>query len=100
MVIELENDNYLNRIFENHMLEKVYLFGSMANGNYSNTSDIDLLIHFKPGLEPLKRGELLWSLYDILRDYFHREVDLVNESNIKNPYFLEEINRTKKLIYG
>jgi len=39
-------------------------------------------------------------LHDKLRDYFNREIDLITEKSLKNPYFIKEINETKKLIYG
>ena len=41
-----------------------------------------------------------WELHDELRVLLKKEVDIVNQQKITNPYFLEEINRTKKLIYG
>jgi len=87
-------------IFENHRIERAYVFGSAANGNFNDESDIDFLIKFKPGIDPLERGELWWNLHDTLRDFFKREIDLVTENSLKNPYFIKEIDETKSLIYG
>jgi hypothetical protein len=39
--------------------------------------------------------DLLFELEDILK----RKVDLVSEEKMKNPYFIESINRKKQLIY-
>jgi uncharacterized protein len=90
----------LNPIFQRHKVEKAYLFGSATTPDFSAQSDIDLLITFQKDIEPLEKGELWWSLYDALRLHFNREIDLVTESSLKNPYFIEEVNNTKQLIYG
>ena len=42
----------------------------------------------------------VYSLYDDLKNLFNKEVDLINENKIKNPYFIDEINKKKQLIYG
>ncbi len=89
MLKELKDRKNLSAIFENHSIEKAYLFGSMAKGDLHEDSDIDFLIQFKSGIEPLKRGELWWSLHDILREVFNREIDLINESSLKNPILLK-----------
>lgn len=90
----------LKPIFQLHKVEKAYLFGSVTTANFTAQSDIDLLITFKENIDPLEKGELWWSLYDSLRLHFNREIDLVTESSLKNPYFIEEVNNTKQLIYG
>ncbi len=90
----------LKSVFQSHKVEKIYLFGSATNSNFNNESDIDLLVSFQENLDPLEKGELWWSLYDYLKAHFNREIDLVTESSLKNPYFIEEVNNTKQLIYG
>jgi predicted nucleotidyltransferase len=87
-------------IFRSHRIERAYVFGSAANGDFNDDSDIDFLIEFEAGIEPLERGELWWNLHDTLRDFFKREIDLVTKSSLKNPYFIKEIEETKSLIYG
>lgn len=90
----------INIIFKKHKIEKVYLFGSVLTTKYSKDSDIDFLIKFQDSLNPLEKGELWWSLHDTLRQFFNREIDIVTESSLKNPYFIKEIEKTKQLIYG
>lgn len=90
----------LKPIFQMHKVEKAYLFGSVTTANFTAQSDIDLLITFQENIDPLEKGELWWSLYDSLRLHFNREIDLVTESSLKNPYFIEEVSHTKQLIYG
>jgi len=90
----------LNEIFKNHKIEKAYVFGSALNENFNQDSDIDFLIKFEDDLQPLEKGELWWELHDTLRVLLKREIDLVTENSLKNPYFIKEVNETKKLIYG
>jgi predicted nucleotidyltransferase len=88
------------KLFKEHKVKSAYAFGSLVNGKFDNESDIDLLINFEEGLEPLEKGEMWWNLHDTLRDIFNRKIDLVIENSLKNPYFIEEINEKKQLIYA
>ena len=90
----------INKVFKTHKIAKAYIFGSAASDHFDNESDIDFLISFQEGLDPLEKGELWWSLHDALRTLVQREIDLVTENSLKNPYFIEELDKTKQLIYG
>src|SRR5260221_8005837 len=90
----------LARLFKEHKIKNAYVFGSVVGDKFTDESDIDFLINFEEGLEPLEKSEIWWSLYDTLREVFNREVDLLIESSLKNPYFIEEINEKKQLIYA
>ncbi len=96
----IKNKEKIIDIFKKHEIEKAYVFGSALTDNFNEKSDIDFLIKFKTGLDPLKKGELWWDLHDTLRDFFDREIDIVTENSLTNPYFIKELDRTKKLIYG
>ncbi len=93
------NLNTVRQLFKKHKIEKAYVFGSAVTGNFNKNSDIDFLVKFKPGIDPLEKGELWWNLHDTLRDFFKREIDIVTENSLKNPYFIKELDQTKKLIY-
>jgi len=47
----------------------------------------------------LKEGEKLLSLWDTFELFFHRKVDLLTDSSIRNPYLRKNIDSTKVLIY-
>ena len=95
-----DNSKELNILFKKNKVNKAFVFGSVLNSNFNENSDIDLIIDFENNLQPLEKGELWWNLYEELKKIFNKEIDIINESKIKNPYFLKEINSTKKLIYG
>ncbi len=94
------NIKVLKEVFRNHRIEKAYIFGSVLTDDFNDKSDLDFLIKFKPGLNPLEKGELWWNLHDKLRELLNREIDIVTENSLKNPYFIKELNETKALIYG
>lgn len=94
------NINLIKQVLKNHRIEKAYIFGSVLTEDFNDKSDLDFLVKFKPGLNPLEKGELWWNLHDKLRELLNREIDIVTENSLKNPYFIKELNETKKLIYG
>jgi predicted nucleotidyltransferase len=94
------NIEEVRRLFKMHKIEKAYIFGSALTEDFHEDSDLDFLVKFEGNIEPLEKGELWWNLHDMLRKLFNREIDIVTENSLKNPYFIKEINSTKELIYG
>jgi len=82
-----------------HNVETLYVFGSAATETMNNDSDVDLLVSFKP-FDLSKYFENYMSLKDALRKLLGREVDLLEEQTLKNPFLIRSINRNKELIYG
>lgn len=88
-------------LFEKHKIKDAYLFGSALTDKFDEKkSDVDFLVNFVDGIDPLEKGELLWDLRFSLEDSLKRPVDLITETSLKNPYFIEEVNETKVKIYG
>ena len=96
----LKNITKLNHLFSIYKVKKAYVFGSVLTSSFKSTSDLDFVIQFQNGLGALEKGELWWNLHDSLRDTLKREIDIITEKSLKNPYFIKEINETKQLIYG
>ena len=96
----IESQRELHEIFRQHKVIYAYVFGSATSPEFSNESDVDFLVKFPENLPPLEKGELWWKLHDSLRDLLNREIDIVTESSLKNPYFIKELEQTKQLIYG
>jgi len=87
-------------LFEKHKIKDAYLFGSALTDKFNEKSDVDFAVNFIDDLDPLEKGELLWSLRFSLEDSLNRNIDLITESSLKNPYFIEELNEKKVKIYG
>lgn len=77
----------------------MYAFGSAVGDSFDiNNSDIDILVEIND-MDPIERGGKLLSLWDNLEAFFHRKIDLLTESSLKNPFLKESIDKTKVLIY-
>lgn len=78
----------------------MFLFGSVLHNDFTNESDIDVMVTFKP--------KSRWSLFDHidmeeeLAALFHRHVDLLSKDAVTynhNKLRRQEILSTAKLIY-
>ena len=81
-----------------HKVKRLFIFGSLAKGNFNSESDIDLIVEIEEE-DPIKRGELLIALWNKLESLFNRKVDLLTSKKISNPFLMREIERSKQLIY-
>ncbi len=76
------------------------LFGSSATGRFdAGRSDLDFLVEFLP-LQPGQHADAYFGLKEELEALFDRNVDLVMNSAVVNPYFREELDRTRTALYA
>ncbi len=76
------------------------LFGSAATGKFDpKHSDLDFLVTLER-LPPWAYTDAYDQLQAGLTAIFGREVDLVSEKGIVNPYFAESVNATRSLVYA
>ena len=80
-------------------VKRLYAFGSVVSEEFRKDSDIDFLISFADNLTIEEYTNNYFSIHYRLRELFHREIDIVTERTLSNPYFIESINETKELIY-
>lgn len=91
--------NEIEELCKKHRVQGFYVFGSVLTESFNTDSDIDFLVNFQD-IELLDYADNYFGLLFALQELFDRKVDLVTEKSLKNPYFIEEINRTKQLIYA
>lgn len=98
-VIE-ESQRALQDLCLKHQVRRLELFGSAAGEGFDpESSDLDFLVEFKQ-LQDNEYADAYFGLLEDLKILFHREVDLVVESAVKNPYLRQSIDRSKKLLYA
>ncbi len=90
----------LRQILEKFGVEKAFIFGSATKSEFTSQSDIDLLISLKSYDDPIVAGEQFWGIYYDTKELFNREVDIISERSLKNPFFVEEIKNNIVQIYG
>lgn len=81
-------------------VSKLYAFGSILTSRFNEDSDIDMLVNFNSDIDHTNYADNYFGFYYALKSLFGREIDLVDETQVKNPYFKEELDETKHLIYG
>jgi predicted nucleotidyltransferase len=94
-----DNLDKLRLLCEEHNVKMMYVFGSVCTENFKEESDIDFLISFE-GVPLDDYADNYFELYYKLCRLFQREIDLVTENSLSNPYFIKGIGLTKQLIYA
>lgn len=90
-------------IFKEYGVEKAYIFGSYARGDYNENSDIDIIISSKNIRSLLIIGAILEALKLVLQ----KEVDLIEEECFEDEEmdeidqeFYNKIKKERVMIYG
>ena len=65
-------------------VDTIGLFGSVLRNDFSENSDIDIIVEFK---KPV--GVEFIDLADFLESKFHRRIDLVSKKGVKPNYYAE-----------
>ncbi|MBT8399927.1 MAG: nucleotidyltransferase domain-containing protein [Rhodothermia bacterium] len=95
-----DNREAVEQLCRRFRVRRLELFGSAVGSEFdSKTSDLDFLVDFQ-NLEPEEYADTYFGLLEGLQELFKRDVDLVMVSAIKNPYFLESIERSRTLLYA
>jgi predicted nucleotidyltransferase len=94
-----QNKEIIKNLCETHNVDKLYLFGSATNTKFNEESDIDFLVKFKPFDLKLYFVNYI-DFKSKLKELLRKEIDLVEEQTLKNPYLISSIDENKELIYG
>ena len=88
------------RLCERYRVARLELFGSAARGEFvPERSDLDFLVRFE-SCTPEEHAERYFALLAEFQDLFGCEIDLVEIGAIHNPYFIECIESSRKLVYA
>jgi len=82
-----------------HNVNTLFAFGSVLADTFDKDSDIDLVVDIDSS-DPYTYSDNYFDLKFKLEGLFHRQVDLLEQRAIKNPYLIKELDRTKVLVYG
>ena len=82
-------------------VQRLELFGSALTNDHfdEQNSDLDFLVEFLP-LQHGQHADTYFGLLEALENLFGRNIDLVMTTAIKNPYFLESVNQSRRVIYA
>lgn len=98
-IIESNHQEFV-ALCKRYHVGRIELFGSGVDERFdAETSDLDFLVVFED-LGPGEYADAYFGLQETLQELFQRPVDLVVATVIKNPYFLEQIAKTRTLLYA
>jgi predicted nucleotidyltransferase len=92
------NENTLRALCIQYNVKSLFAFGSVTGNSFSEESDIDFVVSFMP-MSHADYADNYFNLVEKLEELFQRPVDLVTERSLKNPYFIDSVNKTKSRIY-
>lgn len=99
-LIELNTDKIIALCIK-YKVNKLWVFGSILTDRFNADSDIDFSVKFdKDKIPLLDFADNYLDFLDELKSLFSRNIDLVTEDSLTNPYFIRELSATKQLVYG
>lgn len=93
------NEQTLNQICKEFGVKRLRVFGSLLTDKFNDNSDLDFLLAFKDSLSIEEYTDNYFALHYKLEELFSREIDLITENSLSNPYFIESINKRMEVIY-
>ncbi len=88
------------RIAARHRVKRLGVFGSATGDRFDPaSSDIDFVVEFEP-MAPVEHARAYFGLAEDLARAFGREVDLVELSAVRNPFFRRSVEETCRDIYA
>ena len=99
-IIEL-NLHKIIEICKQFHVRKLWVFGSILTSHFTEHSDVDLCVDFDWDKIPLiETAKNFFGFQEALEALLGHKIDLTDDSAVRNPYFREELNETRQLIYG
>lgn len=92
------NEDNIRQLCIKYNVKSLFAFGSVTTEQFTDDSDIDLLVSFMP-MSPEDYADAYLDLADSFEALLKKPIDLVTEKSLRNPYFIESINKTKSKIY-
>ena len=98
-IIEKNRDKLIE-LCKKYRVAELDVFGSAVTEDFDEQrSDIDFLVEFENTVTR-DRFDNFFNLLEELKKLFNRSVDLVEPGGLRNPYFIEMVNQTKRRIYA
>jgi uncharacterized protein len=81
--------------FKKNGATSAYIFGSAATGKMNSDSDVDFVFSFPMDLHYEIYSDNYFKLLRELEVILNKNVDLIAEKTLQNPYLIEKINSQK-----
>ena len=95
-----ERRELLTELCHRYGVTRLAVFGSAAAGTFDPaSSDLDFLITFAP-MPPVEHAAAYFGMLEALETLFGREIDLIEEEALTNPYVRRSIEASRVLLYA
>ena len=84
---------------QKNKVKNLYVFGSVLTDRFTDKSDIDLIVDIDTN-DPLNYADNYFNLKFALEDLLSRQIELLENKALKNPYLRENIDNSKTLLYA
>ena len=89
----------IRKLCTSHYVDHLYVFGSILTNKFNSKSDIDMGVDFS-GVDLVNYADNYFNFKFGLEEILEREVDLLEDNAIKNPFLRKSIDSSKQVIYG
>jgi predicted nucleotidyltransferase len=89
----------IRNLCQQNKVKNLYVFGSVLTDRFTDNSDIDLIVDIDSN-DPLDYADSYFNLKFALEDLLKRQIDLLENKTIKNPYLRDSIDNSKTLLYA
>lgn len=94
-----EKLNALQELCKRYEVKTMYIFGSGGSNQLLPESNLDFLITFHD-ISVESYTDNYFDLHYQLEALFSRKIDLLTENSLSNPFFIKDVDSTKKLLYA
>ncbi|MBL7111032.1 MAG: nucleotidyltransferase domain-containing protein [Bacteroidales bacterium] len=94
-----QNIDKIRDLCSKHKVAKLFVFGSVLSDRFKKNSDIDFIVDFKE-IEVYNYADNYFDLKFSLENILKRNIDLLEDKAINNPYLRQSIDSSKQLLYG
>ena len=99
-IIEINIDKII-ALCKKHKVNKLWIFGSILTPRFNENSDVDFIVEFDESkLNLLDYANNFFDFIHSIEKIIGRKVDMIVDKSIKNKFFRQEIDETKKLIWS
>ena len=94
-----KNIEVIRNLCTKHKVKQLFIFGSVLTDKFKNNSDIDFIVEFH-NMDLYEYADNYFNFKHSLEKLLKRNVDLLEDKAINNPYLRQSIDLSKQLIYG
>jgi len=94
-----QNIDQIRDLCSKHKVARLFVFGSVLSGRFKNSSDIDFIVDFND-FDVYDYADNYFDLKFSLEKIFNRNIDLLENKAIDNPFLRQSIDSSKQLLYG